>query len=200
MMKKGFFGGTFDPIHNGHINLALSMLELYGLDEIILCPAHISPLKTPSPLASAQHRLNMVSLVSAKIPRFSVLDFEISNAPPSYTIETLRYLVQKNENTSYRLIMGEDALVNLFRWREIDELLKLAPPLIASRSKEVPCLSHLPSTLINIVQKGMSPIPIMEISSTQIRHRLRQKKYCGHLVPEEVLTYIYKNNLYLYEE
>jgi nicotinate-nucleotide adenylyltransferase len=197
----GFFGGTFDPIHFGHLNLAITLLEKAHLDGIVFCPAHHSPFKSQAkPRSSKMDRKEMVLLAISSISQFSFLDWELVRETPSYTIETIRFLTEQNskmgEKIQYRLILGEDVLEGLQKWKEIEELIALAPPLIGSRLENPPALHHLSHSLRKAVLEGMVKIPILEISSTTIRERLEHKKYCGHLVPEKVLDYIYKNNSY----
>lgn len=167
----GFFGGSFDPIHNGHIQLALSLIEKGKVDEVIFCPAGISPFKKSAPpLASKEDRLKMCKLAIAQISQFSLLDWEVKRKTPSYTIDTIRFLKKRDPKASYRLILGEDSFAGISKWKESDTLLKLAPPLVGSR--------------------------LLSISSTEIRKRLKEGKYCGHLLPHKVLEYIHKHNLY----
>ena len=184
--KLGFFGGTFDPIHFGHLNLALSLGEKKGLDQIFFSPAYLSPGKqTDQPIASGKTRKEMVELALEGVPNCSCLDWELSSEGPSYTIEVVRYLVASYPEDSIYLILGEDALHGLSEWKEVDELLTLATPLIGGR----------PGNDTKLKGKK-EEIPIMEISSTQIRQRMAEKKYCGHLVPTKVLDYIHTNRLY----
>lgn len=195
--KIGLFGGSFDPIHFGHLNLALTLLEAKKLDQIIFCPAHTSPLKKDEPPASSKEaRSAMVALAIEPIKQFSILNWEIDRPPPSYTIDTVRYLLSQEENrgADLHLILGEDALQTLPRWKEVDELLRLAPPLIGSRAGHIS--APLTPALATAVDAGLVRIPVMEISSTEIRQRLSQNKFCGHLIPAQVLDYIYKNKLY----
>jgi nicotinate-nucleotide adenylyltransferase len=194
MSKKiGFFGGTFDPIHFGHIHLALQMLEIHHLECVLFCPAFQSPLKADRlPQVSAEHRLNMVKLAIEPIKNFLLLDYEVESKKNSYTIDTIRYL--KKEGKDVRLILGEDSLADLASWKEVQELLSQAPPFIGSRLVSMP--SSIPSFLQEKIKPGITKIPVLEISSTDIRERLRKRLYCGHLLPAKVLDYIYENGLY----
>ena len=193
MTKVGLFGGTFDPIHFGHIHLALQLREKHGLDKVLFSPAYISPYKTDTtPFFSAAHRLNMVKLAIEPIEGFEVFSYEVEQKRVSYTIDTVRMLVNSydkaQQKVSLHLLLGEDALADFSHWKESAELAKLAPPLIGSRSLH----PSLPQNLF----AGLTPIPIMEISSTDIRERLLRKKlYCGHLLPKAVLEYILANQL-----
>jgi nicotinate-nucleotide adenylyltransferase len=193
--KIGLFGGTFDPIHFGHLNLALTLLETQKLDQVIFCPAHTSPLKKDEPPSfPAEARAAMVALAIEPIKEFLLLDWEISRPAPSFTIDTVRYLLTQKEYSSAQLhlILGEDSVQTLERWKEVDELLKIAPPLIGSRVGHLK--AQLSPKLSKVVEAGLVRIPTMEVSSTEIRRRLKEHKYCGHLVPAKVLEYIYNLN------
>ena len=180
--KIGFFGGSFDPIHFGHLNLAIQMLEKGGLDQILFCPALISPFKSDHrPVAPAQHRLAMIKLVLE--PFFDVTSIELDRKGPSYTIDTLCALNQ--ENSEYRLILSDESAEDFSRWKESEELFRLAPPLVGSRTGGV-------NGHFQTIQT-----PLFDVSSTVIRQRLATKKYCKHLVPSIVLDYIDKFGLYL---
>lgn len=198
MKRIAFFGGTFDPIHFGHVNLAIQMAEIHRLDEIIFCPANYSPHKEhDQPVAENKDRKAMVALAIAPIRSFSLIEYELNLEGPSYTIHTMQRLVKSHPGAHFFLLLGEDALERLKEWKEIETLLSLASPLIGSRSgKSDYDFSTFSLRDQKAIQKGITPISIMEISSTNIRERLRQKKYCGHLAPGAVLDYIYKHALY----
>lgn len=191
----GFFGGTFDPIHFGHLNLGLQMLEKHRLTQVLFCPAHISPHKQANPpVVLKHHRKVMVTLAIEPIPEFHLLDWELEKEGPSYTIDTIRELKKRNPHQQIRLILGQDALKEFFAWKEVEELVHLAPPLVGSRQGTIP--SDLPPSIREAVRAGMTQTPEMDISSTAIRERLKSGKYCGHLVPSKVLDYIHQNQLY----
>lgn len=194
----GFFGGSFDPIHFGHIHLALQMLELHKLDRVLFCPAFLSPFRGDEPpRATPKQRLEMTALAIKPIEKFSLLDVEVKREETSYTIDTIRSLKKDAENRGkkchFHLILGEDSLLRLADWKEIKDLLLLAPPLVGSR---MPQALSIPESLKPLIQKGITKIPVMEISSTEIRERIKKRLYCGHLVPAKVLDYIYENLLY----
>lgn len=166
MKKIGFFGGSFDPIHFGHIGLAVDLLEKYHLDEILFCPTFCSPFKTDNPpKETAFHRLKMVEL-ALDHPQFKICTLEIYRQGPSYTIDTLREL----KGLDLRLLLSEESARNLSRWRDYEEIIQLAPPLIGARENK--------------------------ISSTEIRERLKKRLYCSHLIPAKALDYIMENALY----
>lgn len=194
MKKKiGFFGGTFDPIHFGHINLAVHMLETQ-VDEIFICPASLSPHKESTTPVAKEHRREMVRLAIEPLePRFKLIDLELDRPGPSYTIDTVQILLQEFKNDSFRLVIGQDVLAGLSRWKDVETLLELAPPLVGARPSQ---LNVLDPWVKKVIEKGLISTSIMEISSTEIRQRLRQGLFCGHLVPAKVLDYIYANHLY----
>lgn len=166
--KVGFFGGTFDPIHFGHISLAIQLLEKGKLDEILFCPAFCSPFKVATPpVASPEQRLAMLKL-ALEIPQFKISTIEIDRRGPSYTVDTIRSL--SSEGVQLRLLLSDEAAAHLDQWKDTQELIRLAPPLIGPRE--------------------------IQISSTQIRGRLKRKLYCGHLIPAKTLDYILVNHLY----
>ena len=168
MYSWGFFGGTFDPIHFGHINLAISLLEQHSLKGVLFCPAFCSIFKTMTPpIVSAEDRLAMLQLAIQDIPQFRICRLEIDSKAPAYTIDTIRSL--KKEYPSLRLFLSDESFAHFDQWKEPEELTTLAPPLIGPRTN---------------------------VSGTQIRARLKEKLYCGHLLPEKVLDYIHKNHLY----
>lgn len=195
MRKVGFFGGSFDPIHFGHLNLAINILEKKHLDHIFFCPANYSPAKGGNtPIAKNKARKEMTQLAIEGMSSFSLLDTELNREGPSYTIDTIQLLIKQNPHTTFHLILGEDALIGLASWKEISLLLQLARPLIGTRKSDP--IPPLPLELQEIVEQGRVPISTMEISSTQLRLRLKQKKYCGHLVPDKVLSYIEAHEVY----
>ncbi|MBS0630037.1 MAG: nicotinate (nicotinamide) nucleotide adenylyltransferase [Verrucomicrobia bacterium] len=195
MKHWGFFGGTFDPIHFGHLNLAINLLEVHKLDHILFSPANFSPMKGDNlPTASSKDRLEMTKLALEGIPDFSLLDLELEREGPSYTIDTIKELLRHHSGVQFHLILGEDVLEGLPKWRHVEELLTLAPPYIGARPGAK--LPKLPLPIAKWVDRGRSDIPNMEISSTELRKRLIQKKYCGHLIPTKVLDYIHAHRLY----
>lgn len=201
--KIGFFGGSFDPIHFGHIHLALSLQEAHHLDEVWFCPAFVSPHKTLAPpQASAEHRLEMTRLALLPFESFRLLEDEVRRQGPSYTIDTVKALLSsplfQEKSSELFLLLADDALATLSTWKEIDELLLLARPLLGTRKhiQQQPSLSLLSSDSFQRVEQGRTEIPLLDISSTYLRDRLHRKLYCGHLIPQKVLDYIHQNRIY----
>ena len=193
MRKIGLFGGTFDPIHFGHIHLALSLQEQKGLNEVWFSPNQYSPLKEKEACrASSLHRLHMVKLGLEELKdSFRVLEYEALQQGPSYTIDLLRF-VRKHlcqPGDLVYLLLGEDAALTFAKWHKAEEIVQLATLLVGTRTCQGQA-SH-----------GMFPwesvsIPSLQISSSDIRKRLKLQQYCGHLVPKSVLDYINTNKLY----
>lgn len=196
--KIGFFGGTFDPIHFGHINLAIELRELRALDEIWFCPAQSNPLKTQAPSSSALQRLNMLKLAVADIPFFKVIDNEILRPAPSYTIDTLNELTQANPGYVFSLILGEDSISCFFRWNQPLEITVKAAPLIGCRTGEMDLNRYSGENpeILKALSQGITQTSLMDISATLIRDRLARGLYCGHLLPAKVIDDIKQNNLY----
>lgn len=199
MKKKiGLYGGTFDPIHFGHINLALQLRELCALDEVILCPANLSPLKQDEiPLASAFHRLKMCETAILDIPNFSVTDIELQRGGVSYTVDTLSLLVKEFIDTDIFLLLSVEALASFHRWKDFEKIITMASPLIGYRSFFFEkMIGSLPNEVKEKFKNNFIKTKEMDISSTDIRQRLKKGLYCGHLLPAKVLDYINENGLY----
>lgn len=200
MTKKltvGIYGGTFSPIHFGHLSLAIEILERQNLDEVWFCPTRMNPLRIEEPLPSPVHRLKMVELAIADIPQFRALDLECRREGPSYTVDTVREL-SASYGHQFRLLLGSDALETFYRWREPEEIVRLAPPLVGQRGVLRMPIDDIQgrAEVVNALSAGWVSLPIIEISSTLVRERLRQRLYCGHLVPGKVLDYIRQHHLY----
>lgn len=185
-MRIGFFGGSFDPIHFGHLNLAIELKERGGIDEVWFCPANTSPHKGQKPL-SPSLRLQMAQLAIQDIASFKVIDTELKRPGPSYTVHTLKELASEFPQHEWFLILGEDALDSFSSWKDPEEILRIASLLIGSRNG----LRKQETS-----NTGFYKIPNLDISSTTVRERLSKGLYCGHLVPAKVLDFINKNGLY----
>lgn len=197
--RIGFLGGTFDPIHIGHLHLGLEARERFCFDEVLFCPTFVSPFKIhETPSVDARHRLNMVSLAIEEIEGFRLLDYEISQGKVTYTIDTIRFLKNSSPESEYSIILGEDHLKSFFKWKNAEELLSLASLKIGSR-EGVLSKHHLdiPPKYHNFFEEGFFKIHNLEISSTYLRERLSSKTYCKHLVPSKVVDYIQQHRLYL---
>jgi nicotinate-nucleotide adenylyltransferase len=192
--RIGFYGGTFDPIHNGHISLALELSEKHELDEVLFCPASISPHKKQTPpRASKEHRRAMITAAIAPFPQFTFLDYELQQNTESYTSQTLQYLSQKYPQKTFFLLLGEDNARSIPTWPDGKLLLELAIPLVGSWCSED--LSEMDPYFAAIFKKGWTPIH-MKTCSTWIRERIKQGKYVEHLLTGRVWDYIQIHQLY----
>ncbi|MHB1688614.1 MAG: nicotinate-nucleotide adenylyltransferase [Ignavibacteriaceae bacterium] len=190
MSAIGIFGGTFDPIHTGHLITAQAVKEVRALDKIIFIPAYISPHKTEIPTLKAAHRLEMVKLAIKNIPYFDFSDVEINAESISYTIETLKKL--KEKFSEIELIIGYDNILKFSSWKEPDEIIKLAKLIVLDRK-----LSEEPKEKDRFYNSAVFvDTPTIEISSSEIRERVSKNLPINFLVPAEVQKYIYHFNIY----
>lgn len=203
MKKIGLYGGTFDPIHFGHLNVAFEMIEKRQLNEIWFCPAFINPHKVHTePSVSPQHRLEMLNLAISDIPFFKANDIEIARQGLSYTYHTIQSLLSENKkqglSDQFSLIIGEDSVQGFFKWFEPEKIVENVSILVASRSQVIDFSTLQGShSICKAIKNGWTPIRRMDISATEIRQRLKNGLPCNHLVPYKTLCYIFKNQLYL---
>lgn len=196
--KIGIMGGTFDPIHFGHLVIAEAVLTEYMLDKILFIPSANPPHKQNSCVTAAYDRYTMTVLATISNPHFFVSDLELRRSGPSYTIDTLKSLVKLyGPQTEFYFITGADAVQELPTWKNIYELLDLCSFVAAARP-------GCPTTIENIVnyfgEKGhrirQLTVPELQISSTDIRERIKLGKSIKYIVPESVESYLRKRNLY----
>ncbi|MBP7221781.1 MAG: nicotinate-nucleotide adenylyltransferase [Sedimentibacter sp.] len=196
--KVGIMGGSFDPIHIGHLVVANEALNIYELDEIIFVPAGDPPHKS-SLKADPFHRLLMVNMAVLSNDKFSVSDLEIKCRGKSYTLNTLREFHKMYEDTEFYFITGTDAVIDLPNWYKPEEVLKLCRFIAASRPgisiKEVnEKIDEIKKTFGGNIE--LLKIPMLQISSTEIRKRVSMGISVKYLLPESVEQYIIKNELY----
>jgi nicotinate-nucleotide adenylyltransferase len=190
MEKIAILGGSFNPIHIGHLILANTVCEEFNLDKIIFVPCYIQPLKSNKDFASAEDRLAMIKLAIQNNPKFELSDIEIKRKGKSYTVDTLKYFKQKYDDLYF--VIGADNIKDFHRWKEPDTILKLTKLIVTNRGgieKKIP--QRLRGKKIFVCK-----IPDIEISSTLIRNNIRSNKSIKYLVPEKVEKYIIKNKLY----
>lgn len=185
----GLFGGSFDPIHNGHLIVAQVAAESLGVDEMRMVVAREQPLKRAGHGASSADRAAMVSLAIAGIPRFTTETLELDRPAPSYTIETLRLLREREPASRFVLLLGADTLPDLPRWREADQLPALATLVVLTRSG----VAAPPSPLVSRVLE----VPAIGISATAVRERIRRGQPVAGWIPDQVAQYIAHHRLYL---
>jgi nicotinate-nucleotide adenylyltransferase len=190
MSKVGIFGGTFDPIHHGHLITAQSVREIRDLDKIIFIPSFISPHKADVNSASPEHRMNMLKLAVEGIDFFEVSDYEIKKEGISYTIDTLKEFKKKYDKLEF--IIGYDNIFKFHTWKNPDEIMKITKILVLKRKSSLPPPhedKYVKSALF-VETRGI------EISATDIREKVKQGMPIHYLVPEKVKEYIYSFNLY----
>lgn len=188
MRAVGLFGGTFDPIHIGHLITAQSVLEIRNLSKILFMPAFVSPLKVDYISASSEDRTKMVELAIKDNPNFELDKYEIDKARISFTIDTLKYLKQKY--SAIELIIGYDNFLVFDKWKEANEILELVKIVVLKRRVDDYNQSKTDDRFIFVDN------PTIDLNSTEIRERIRNSKNIEFLLPPLVSEYISHNNLY----
>ena len=190
MKAVGILGGTFDPIHHGHLITARAVAEKRDLEKIILIPANISPHKINTNHTEAHHRFKMLDLSIQNEPLFECSDYEVEKGDISYTIDTIKEMKKKYSNLE--LIIGYDNLVKFDKWHKPEEIISLVKLIVMKREmdKEVE-IDHEFAEKAQIIDT-----PTIEISATDIRQRVMDNLSIEYLVTKEVKEYIYKNKLY----
>lgn len=188
-MKVGLYGGTFDPIHHGHLITASIVKEIRQLDKIILMPCYVSPLRQDEKRSSPFQRFNMIAEAIVGVTGFEVSDLEIKNQNVSYTIDTLKIL--KKVYNNIELIIGFDNLLVFEKWKNPDEIFELSTVIVLNRKTEGTATKNKYFDKSVFVET-----PTIEISSTEIRNRVSKNQTIEFLVPQRVKEYIYKNKLY----
>ncbi len=193
--RLGVMGGTFDPIHHGHLLTAEEAAAQFGLDEVVFVPTGQPWMKEGCEVSAAEHRYLMTAIATAGNPRFSVSRSEIDRVGPTYTVDTLRALQQERLGEELYFVTGADAMLEIFQWKDPAEILSLAHFIAATRPGYD--LAHFeaeaPKAHPNV---SVMDIPALAISSTDIRSRVREGRPIRYLVPESVKSYIEKAGLY----
>jgi nicotinate-nucleotide adenylyltransferase len=185
----GLLGGSFDPIHNGHLIVGQVASEALGLDELRFVPAREQPFKQGRHGAPAADRAAMLQLALEGAPALGVDPLELTRRGPSYTVDTLRRLRAREPAAEFVLLLGADAAQELSAWREAEEIPKLARVVVFARpGSPIPNLSSISSTIA---------VPAVDISATDIRRRVREGRPIRGWVPEAVSRYIAAHRLYL---
>lgn len=223
-MRIGVMGGTFDPIHLGHLRAAEEIYLAFGLDHIIFVPAARPPHKTDQDVAAPIHRYEMLSLATVFTPDFSVSPIELNRPGQSYSVETIRALLNLyGPETHLFFIMGVDAFLEMSAWKDVVEILRLAQVIVTARPgwrlDEVekaltpeerqqlgnPQFKYLKISEVTPELARQGPIPglvllvevvSLDISSREIRHLVEEGRSIRFLVPDTVAAYMAKNKLY----
>ncbi len=210
--KIGLFGGTFNPIHLGHLRGAEEIREAFRLDEVIFIPSAIPPHKAMEEIIGATHRLEMVRLAIASNPYFSISEIELSRPGKSYSIDTLRHFCRGNRDVFY-FILGGDAFVEIETWKDYQNLFALCHFIVMARPgfQRTPVASQLPSTLTPAFQYDLETkvwvhlsgnqlifreISFLDISSTKVRELIEKGESVRYLIPQETEVYIHQHGLY----
>ena len=221
-MRIGLFGGTFNPVHLGHLRAAVEVRQGFELDEICLIPAALPPHKVPVELASAADRLEMLRLAIGADAGIKISDVELKRSGPSFTIDTVRHFKQAlPAETRLHLVLGLDAFLEIDTWKSFSELLARIPLIVINRPDGNQVAGGVPWKIMDdyIIAKVSAdytfsasrsaylasqrqPIYVLEIaaldlSSTMVRRRIGQGLRIDHLVPQKVVDYIRTKGLYL---
>ena len=183
-MRIGILGGSFDPIHHGHLILARAAKEELGLDRVLFVPANKSPHKTETKPATAEDRIGMVRLATAGEEGFEASDIELRRPAPSYTVDTLRELKQSHPRDEFVLLIGADNVAKFDTWREPEEIKRLARIAVLDRTGSAAAHDW------PVVQR------LVDISSTDIRSRVAAGRSIRYLTPGAVCDYIHSHRLY----
>ncbi len=194
-MKIGLYFGSFNPVHIGHLAIANYMVEFTDIDQIWFVISPQNPLKKRDTLLADYHRLELVEKAIHDEPRFQASDIEFKLPKPSYTIDTLTYLSEKYPNHQFVLIMGEDNLFTLPKWKNYRELLNRYPVYAYPREGK-PSLSQEVQKLLKDAFITLVSAPRIEISSSFIRQSIKKKKEIRHFLPPKVWEYIGEMNFY----
>ena len=192
MQRIGVMGGTFDPIHHGHLVAASEVAHIFGLDDVIFVPTGQPYQKETRKVSAAEDRYLMTVIATASNPRFSVSRVDIDRPGPTYTIDTLRELREANNpDAELFFITGADALAEILTWHDVDELFTLAHFVGCTRPGHRLSGAGLPDGKVSLVE-----IPALAISSTECRARVGADQPVWYLVPDGVVQYIAKRKLY----
>ncbi|HVY55436.1 MAG TPA: nicotinate-nucleotide adenylyltransferase [Thermodesulfobacteriota bacterium] len=216
--RAGLFGGTFDPVHLGHLRAAEEIRENLSLDKVYFIPAAVAPHKKTTHSTPSRHRLEMLKLAVSDNPSFEVCDYELGKDTPSYTIETLRHLKKTNPESEYYFMVGNELFREIDTWKEWRDLFKLSNFVVITRpGYPDPDVGKLPLALENdfsyynkegnvIFYKdknssliAFSRIMGLEVSSTEIRRCVKSGRSIKYLVPAPVEEYILRNGIYATE-
>ncbi len=194
--RLGVMGGTFDPIHYGHLVTAEEALQQFSLDEVVFVPTGQPWMKEGRVVSPSEDRYLMTVIATASNPRFSVSRVEVERSGQTYTVDTLVALGEEHADAELYFITGADAMIEIFHWKDPDEVLSLAHFIAATRpgydlthlESEAAMSGHPKVTVMNI--------PALAISSTDVRARVKDGRPIRYLVPEGVKSYVEKAGLY----
>jgi nicotinate-nucleotide adenylyltransferase len=190
--RIGIMGGTFDPIHHGHLVAASEVADRFDLDEVVFVPTGQPWQKADEPVSSAEDRYLMTVIATASNPRFQVSRADIDRGGPTYTIDTLRDLhAEYGPRARLFFITGADALEKILSWKDLEQTFQLAHFIGVTRPGFELTDAHLPADTVSLVE-----VPAMAISSTDCRQRVAADEPVWYLMPDGVVQYIAKRGLY----
>jgi len=190
--RVGIMGGTFDPIHHGHLSAASEVSALFGLDEVIFVPTGDPWQKSDRVVSAAEDRYLMTVIATASNPRFRVSRVDIDRAGPTFTVDTIADIGALRPGAELFFITGADALGQILSWKDAEQAIKLARFIGVTRPGYVLSDAHLPSDAVTLVD-----VPALAISSSAVRDRVRAGQPVWYLVPDGVVQYIAKHGLYV---
>jgi nicotinate-nucleotide adenylyltransferase len=198
-MRIGFFGGSFDPVHNGHLALARACGQQAALDEVWFTPTAVQPLKQRGPQASNADRLAMLELAISSEPTWRVCRIELNRGGVSYTVDTLRGIRLDRPHDELFIMLGSDTLGDVLSWREPEEIFRLARPLFVRRAGSA--MPDVEAIVMQSISGSQFEPQVVEMpahaeSSTEIRRLVAAGKPIDGMVPPEVAAYIADHGLY----
>jgi nicotinate-nucleotide adenylyltransferase len=184
-------GGTFDPIHHGHLVAASEVAALFDLDQVVFVPTGEPWQKSARVVSAAEHRYLMTVIATASNPRFRTSRVDIERAGPTYTVDTIRDIAAQHPGDELYFITGADALAQILSWKNAETMLRMAHFIGVTRPGYELSDSHLPVDSVTLLD-----VPAMAISSSDCRDRVRAGRPVWYLVPDGVVQYINKHELY----
>ncbi len=191
-MKTGIFGGTFNPPHMGHLIVAEHVRTGLGLDKIFFIPSYITPHKQEGESDLATERLEMTKLAALSNDKFECSDIEVKKKETSYSLQTVEYLLDQYPNDAFFLIVGMDNYLTFHLWKEPKKILEMTTLVVMNR----PGYTKQINEIIGTNHVVFVDVPSVDISSSDIRQRVKEKKSIHSLVPDNVEEYIISNGLY----
>ncbi|MGI8667553.1 MAG: nicotinate-nucleotide adenylyltransferase [Jatrophihabitans sp.] len=189
--RVGIMGGTFDPIHHGHLVAASEVADLFDLDEVVFVPTGQPWQKVDREVSPAEHRYLMTVVATASNPRFWVSRVDLDRPGPTYTVDTVGDIAALRAGAELFFITGADALQAIMSWKDADEVFAMCHLIGVTRPGYHLSGDHLPSDIVTLLD-----VPAMAISSSAVRDRVRAERPIWYLVPDGVVQYIGKHRLY----
>ncbi len=197
-MRIGIYGGSFDPVHNGHINAARNFMEELSLDKIIIVPAYCSPFKKGLAVTPSQHRLNMCNIAFGNTEGFEVSDVEILRADEGYMSDTVAQIREQYPDAELFLLLGSDQLLTFQKWHAWSKITDEATVAAAARTWDDDAAMEAAAAVLRSygAEVIIVPIDVKELSSTDVREAVRRGDDISAMVPPGVAEYIWDNYLY----